>query len=162
MKRHCKRLIRTWINFFVYFITAGFSMILISASVVALSACSNLLSSSMPPGSISMKQAYNQALDGDDDTDADEDGGNAQADNSLSPLRTQVKPLQQADPQEQPEDMQDHGIADLEHQFQQLPNPEIVMTVYPHLVGEGANQVPVPGYSTVFSLYQRTYYLPRS
>jgi len=41
-------------------------------------------------------------------------------------------------------------------QFQRLPNPDLVMYVYPHLAG--TDPVPVPGYSTVFPLYQRAQY----
>ncbi len=41
-------------------------------------------------------------------------------------------------------------------QFHRLPNPDLVMYVYPHLAGtEGA---PVPGYSTVFPLYNKVVY----
>lgn len=41
-------------------------------------------------------------------------------------------------------------------QFQRLPNPDLVMYIYPHLSGTAL--VPVPGYSTVFPLYQRVQY----
>lgn len=41
-------------------------------------------------------------------------------------------------------------------QFQRLPNPDLVMYVFPHLAG--ADPAPVPGYSTVFPLYQRVQY----
>jgi conjugative transfer region lipoprotein (TIGR03751 family) len=41
-------------------------------------------------------------------------------------------------------------------QFQRLPNPDLVMYVFPHLAG--SDSVPVPGYSTVFPLYQRVQY----
>lgn len=41
-------------------------------------------------------------------------------------------------------------------QFQRLPNPDLVMYVFPHLAG--TDSVPVPGYSTVFPLYQRAQY----
>jgi len=41
-------------------------------------------------------------------------------------------------------------------QFQRLPNPDLVMYVFPHLTGTEA--VPVPGYTTVFPLYQRVQY----
>ncbi len=41
-------------------------------------------------------------------------------------------------------------------QFQRLPNPDLVMYVYPHIAG--TDPVPVPGYSTVFPLYQRIQY----
>lgn len=41
-------------------------------------------------------------------------------------------------------------------QFQRLPNPDLVLYVFPHLTG--SDPVPVPGYSTVFPLYQRVQY----
>lgn len=44
---------------------------------------------------------------------------------------------------------------EIHNQFARLPNPDIVMYVYPHLAG---GEVPVPGYSTVFSLYRKPQY----
>ena len=44
----------------------------------------------------------------------------------------------------------------LHQQFPRLPNPDLVMYVFPHLAGE--ESVPVPGYSTVFPLYQHVPY----
>lgn len=41
-------------------------------------------------------------------------------------------------------------------QFHRLPNPDLVMYVFPHPAG--TDPVPVPGYSTVFPLYQRVQY----
>lgn len=41
-------------------------------------------------------------------------------------------------------------------QFKRLPNPDLVMYVFPHLAG--TDPVPVPGYSTVFPFYQRIQY----
>ena len=40
--------------------------------------------------------------------------------------------------------------------FPRLPNPSLVMYVFPHLVGE--EQVPVPGYVTTFTMYERVEY----
>lgn len=45
---------------------------------------------------------------------------------------------------------------EVHRQFQRLPNPDLVMYVYPHLAG--TDPVPVPGYTTVFPLYQRVQY----
>jgi len=39
--------------------------------------------------------------------------------------------------------------------FPRLPNPTLVMYVYPHISSSG---VPVPGYSTSFPMYERTEY----
>jgi conjugative transfer region lipoprotein (TIGR03751 family) len=40
--------------------------------------------------------------------------------------------------------------------FPTLTNPTCVMYIYPHLAG--VDQMPVPGYTTAFSLYDKTYY----
>lgn len=45
---------------------------------------------------------------------------------------------------------------EIQRQFKRLPNPDLVMYVFPHLAG--TDPVPVPGYSTVFPLYQRVQY----
>ena len=42
------------------------------------------------------------------------------------------------------------------NQFPTLPNPTLVMYVYPHLAGSSRH--PVPGYSTSFSFYEKTQY----
>lgn len=48
------------------------------------------------------------------------------------------------------------AASEIHAQFKRLPNPDLVMYVYPHLT-EGES-VPVPGYSTVFPLYTRVNY----
>jgi len=40
--------------------------------------------------------------------------------------------------------------------FHRLPNPDMVMYVFPHLAG--THPTPVPGYSTVFPFYERVHY----
>ncbi|WP_420043219.1 TIGR03751 family conjugal transfer lipoprotein [Escherichia coli] len=45
--------------------------------------------------------------------------------------------------------------SEISQQFPRLPNPDMVMYVFPHLA-EGNS--PVPGYSTVFSFYSQTQY----
>ena len=45
---------------------------------------------------------------------------------------------------------------ELETIFPRLPNPTLVMYVFPHLAG--AERVPVPGYATTFTLYERVEY----
>lgn len=48
------------------------------------------------------------------------------------------------------------GANEIYRQFHRLPNPDLVMYVFPHLAGN--DPVPVPGYTTVFPLYQRVQY----
>jgi len=45
---------------------------------------------------------------------------------------------------------------EIERQFHRLPNPDLIMYVFPHFAG--TDPVPIPGYSTVFPLYQRVQY----
>jgi conjugative transfer region lipoprotein (TIGR03751 family) len=45
---------------------------------------------------------------------------------------------------------------EIRRQFHRLPNPELVLYVFPHLAG--SDPVPVPGYSTVFPFYRRAPY----
>jgi len=40
--------------------------------------------------------------------------------------------------------------------FPRLPNPDLVMYVFPHLAG--SHPTPVPGYSTVFAFYDHVQY----
>lgn len=45
---------------------------------------------------------------------------------------------------------------EIETVFPRLPNPTLVMYVFPHLAE--AERVPVPGYGTTFTLYERAEY----
>ncbi|WP_262947531.1 TIGR03751 family conjugal transfer lipoprotein [Xenorhabdus indica] len=44
---------------------------------------------------------------------------------------------------------------EISRQFPRLPNPDMVMYVFPHLA---AGNTPIPGYSTVFPFYQQVQY----
>ena len=41
-------------------------------------------------------------------------------------------------------------------QFPRLPNPDLVLYVFPHLAG--SEQAPVPGYTSVFPFYRQVHY----
>ncbi len=45
---------------------------------------------------------------------------------------------------------------ELDAHFPRLPNPTLVMYVFPHLVGE--ERVPVPGYAITFPMYRQVEY----
>ena len=45
---------------------------------------------------------------------------------------------------------------EIETLFVRLPNPDLILYVFPHLAGD--EEVPVPGYSTVFPLYEHVIY----
>ena len=40
--------------------------------------------------------------------------------------------------------------------FMQTPNPDIPIFIYPHLAGN--SQIPIPGYVTIFTLYEKVHY----
>lgn len=47
------------------------------------------------------------------------------------------------------------AIEPMNQRFARVPNPDLVMVVYPHLA---KGQYPVPGYVTVFPMYEQTQY----
>lgn len=49
-----------------------------------------------------------------------------------------------------------HSIS---REFHKIPNAELTLYVYPHLAGK--NQVPIPGYNTVLSAYEKNHYTQR-
>lgn len=51
---------------------------------------------------------------------------------------------------------QDSSLEDIDTRFDRLPNPDLVMYVAPHLSPNG--RYPIPGYSTVFPLYESVEY----
>lgn len=121
---------------------------LISAlGILMLSSCSSMMSSKMPAGSVSMQEAYDGAIDGTNDSTHV---------NTLHKVRSKVGALKKR--------FSIYGgytrrqENEINSQFPQLPNPSIVMYVYPHEAGEDYNLTPVPGYSTVFPLYRHMYY----
>ncbi|CRM89470.1 conjugative transfer region lipoprotein [Pseudomonas sp. 22 E 5] len=48
------------------------------------------------------------------------------------------------------------AVNEIRNLFPRLPNPDLVLYVYPHL--SGTEQASIPGYSTVFPFYQRVQY----
>lgn len=66
------------------------------------------------------------------------------------------RPLQDSESRESNVPYTRNAQNEIYRQFRRLPNPDLVMYVFPHLAG--SDPVPVPGYSTVFPLYQRVQY----
>lgn len=99
----------------------------------------------MPPGSLSMQQAYNNAINGTTGTN-----------DTLKQVRANVTTLRARTPNYS--DYTRTQENEINAQFSQLANPNIVMYVYPREAGTGYNLTPVPGYSTVFPMYTHVYY----
>lgn len=71
-------------------------------------------------------------------------------DSRLLLRREIVTPHDQRDPYSR------SAVNEIYSQFQRLPNPDLVMYVFPHLAG--AEQAPIPGYSTLFPFYTKVQY----
>jgi len=86
------------------------------------------------------------------------DGGNQMTIRQLLDARQSLRrPLTETDLSETAQIPYTRTAAnEIYRQFQRLPNPDLIMYVFPHLTGTEA--VPVPGYTTVFPLYQRVQY----
>lgn len=110
---------------------------------VALAGCASTKESVLPQDGPSMKAIYNAHFE-------------AMGANDPLSVRRELgtRPLGE----------EDHDLAgysrdahtELETIFPRLPNPTLVMYVFPHLAG--AERAPVPGYATSFPLYERVEY----
>lgn len=70
-------------------------------------------------------------------------------------LRRALTPAERRRALNEPDSYSRSAEHEISQQFPRLPNPDMVMYVYPHLV---AGQTPIPGYSTVFPFYQQVQY----
>lgn len=114
--------------------------------VMLLSGCSTSKEEMLPAGEHTMLELWNGA-DGEGTTRR-----SAQARDSLR------RPLSAEERQASLHDDRSYSRtqeSEITQQFPRLPNPDMVMYVFPHLA-EG--NTPVPGYSTVFPFYSQTQY----
>ncbi|CDG22249.1 putative lipoprotein [Xenorhabdus poinarii G6] len=70
-------------------------------------------------------------------------------------LRRTLTPAERRRALEAPYHYSRSAAQEISQQFPRLPNPDMVMYVFPHLV---AGNTPIPGYSTVFPFYSQVQY----
>ena len=118
---------------------------MILAASATLTGCSNSQRDLLPTGDATMKDIWNKG------------GG----DNSnISAYRTTNGRLIDAPSYVSALEQQSYTRTaenEAKNLFSRLPNPDLVMYVYPHLT-DSAEQMPVPGYSSVIPLYGRVQY----
>ncbi|WP_163559759.1 TIGR03751 family conjugal transfer lipoprotein [Halomonas sp. NO4] len=114
-------------------------------TTLALAGCATSQEELMPVGDTTMRDIWQHQA------------GHSTGERRLLDVRSELRrPLESDDMvTEQLRYSRDVGN-EIYSQFRRLPNPDLVMYVFPHLAG--TEQVPVPGYSTVFPLYQRIQY----
>ena len=125
---------------------------LVVLMAITLTACATTKDKLLPHGDSTMMDIWNQQTGGF--------AGDGQTARQLLDARQSLRrPLV-------PDDLQAERAAsaaytrtaqnEIYRQFHRLPDPDLVMYVFPHLAG--TDPVPVPGYSTVFPFYQRVQY----
>ncbi|CAL13503.1 TIGR03751 family conjugal transfer lipoprotein [Yersinia enterocolitica] len=117
-----------------------FAFIPLLLTVVMLMGCSTSKDQMLPPGGSTMLTLWN---DSSSATHATREG-------RTTLRRTLMEPLDLVT--ETGSRIQENEI---QHTFPRLPNPDLVMFVYPHFAGR---HTPVPGYSTVLPLYSQVQY----
>ena len=126
--------------------------LLLVAALALLAGCATSKEKLMPHGGRTMQDIWHH--------EAGEGGSGLQSRRQLLDARQSLRrPLTDADmqmPLEQQARYTRTAANEIHRQFHRLPNPDLVMYVFPHLAG--TDPVPVPGYSTVFPLYQRVQY----
>ena len=116
------------------------------AMFALLAGCSTDKNELMPHGSQNMLDLWNQSAGAT---------GSSSNNRQLMDARLQLRrPLMDVDYDQRPYTRTAQN--EIYSQFKRLPNPDLVMYVFPHLTG--TDPAPIPGYSTVFPLYQRVQY----
>ncbi len=122
------------------------------AIVLTLGGCATNKEELLPHDSTTMLDIWNVETGGGP-------GGGQAARQLLDARQSLRRPLTETDIQAAPGVQARYtrtAQTEIYRQFHRLPNPDLVLYVFPHLAG--TDPVPVPGYSTVFPLYQRVQY----
>ncbi|MFW7269232.1 TIGR03751 family conjugal transfer lipoprotein [Gluconacetobacter sp. Hr-1-5] len=128
------------------------SFLLAVSLLVALGGCSTSKDAVLPHGDSTMLDIWNQETDGG--------ASSSQASRRLLDARQSLRrPVTEGDVRREQEVNSTYtrtAANEIYRQFHRLPNPDLVMYVFPHLAG--TDPAPVPGYTTAFPLYQRIQY----
>ena len=125
-------------------------------AVMVLGGCATSKDEVLPHGENTMLDVWNQETGGG--AGIGSSGGQA-ARQLLDARQGLRRPLTEGDVRAAPAAYAAYtrnAANEIYRQFHRLPNPDLVMYVFPHLAG--TDPVPVPGYTTVFPLYQRVRY----
>jgi conjugative transfer region lipoprotein (TIGR03751 family) len=142
--------------------------LMLLATLINLTACSSMVRNVIPNSGPSMEKVYDsigkeKAVPRNNlytknvsykNSQASVVGNQIDADSSLTALRYEVG---MAHSTNSANTLRSHVNPDaVSEEFHKLPNPELHLYIYPHLAG--TDQVPVPGYYTIFNAYERDHY----
>ncbi|MCS2611039.1 TIGR03751 family conjugal transfer lipoprotein [Halomonas sp. wenzhen-202101] len=114
-----------------------------------LTGCATSKDELMPTNGMTMQELWQQG--------SSMSAGDAGQQNIAATRATLRRPITSADMVEEQTRYTREAANEIHSQFSRLPNPDLVIYIYPHLAGRDQS-VPVPGYSTVFPLYQKPHY----
>ncbi|AWX14719.1 TIGR03751 family conjugal transfer lipoprotein [Mergibacter septicus] len=113
---------------------------------ILLNACSTSQQNLLPTGDSTMLELWNEKT----------------GQGTLNQGRIQLHTQSQLPRTNVPDEQEQHSYTrdvknETKNLFPRLPNPDLVMYIYPHLSDTG-EPLPVPGYSTVIPFYSRVQY----
>ncbi len=117
---------------------------IVALAFMLLGGCSTSKDAMLPPGDSTMLELWN---DGASTTYASGEG--------RTTLRRALNDSERRASTQVAESYSRTQENEIQQTFPRLPNPDMVMYVYPHIAGGNA---PVPGYSTVFPFYSQIQY----
>ena len=120
------------------------TLFLTGAVALLLAGCSTSKDEMLPPGDSTMLELWN---DGASATHATGE--------SRTTLRRPVTDSERVISRQTRDSYSRTQENEIQQTFPRLPNPDMVMYVFPHLAG---GNTPVPGYSTVFPFYSQVQY----
>lgn len=128
-------------------------------SLVLLTACSTSQDEMLPEGSKNMTQIWAESTGG---STAQTSGAMATLSNvmgksTLEARHHLVRSLKDDERFLQHQDFARNAKNETQNLFPRLPNPDLVMYVFPHMTNT-QEALPVPGYTTVFPFYGRVQY----
>lgn len=122
-----------------------------AAVCVALAGCATNSEELLPHGDATMKDLWKEGTS--TGGDSSERAGATSVNAARSVLR---RPISSAEMVGQEHQYTRTAKNEIDSQFSRLPNPDMTMFVFPHL--QGSENVPIPGYSTIFPLYSKPQY----
>lgn len=125
-------------------ITERYRLLAVMLSGILLAGCSSSKEAILPAGDSTMMDLWQHRS-----------GSAQQGTQARDALRRPLTGPERQGDRTQAESYSRTQESELSQQFPRLPNPDMVMYVFPHLADGSA---PVPGYSTVFPFYTHTQY----
>lgn len=77
-----------------------------------------------------------------------------------SAIPRKIKPIKNLAQEEERTALNQVSVSRATNTFNKITNPELKIYIYPHL--SGTEEVPIPGYTTVFNAYERDHYTLRN